>query len=122
MEMNGVVGEIGYDNLFAGTSVPVNVKSVSLKSGQGLVVRGTVLAIETATGLAVKVDSTKTGGVESADCILTDDVDTTAGAVASTAYSSGLFNRNALIFGGTDTAAKHEKTLRTLGIYLKENL
>ncbi|MCE4048031.1 head decoration protein [Bacillus sp. Au-Bac7] len=122
MELNGVVGEIGYDNLFAGTSVPVNVKGVRLKSGQGLLVRGTVLAIEAATGLAVKVDSTKTGGVESADCILTDNVDTTSSDVVSTAYSSGLFNRKALVFGGTDTADKHEKTLRTLGIYLKDNL
>jgi len=121
MRMNEVIGEIGYDNLFAGTTVPVNQKSVQLKAGQGVLLRGTVLAIETATGLAVKVDSTKTGGIESADCILTDDVDTTT-AVANTAYSSGLFNRKALIFGGTDTAAKHEKTLRTLGIYLTENL
>ncbi len=121
MKMNEVIGEIGYDNLFAGTTVPVNQKSVQIKSGQGVLLRGTVLAIETATGLAVKVDSTKTGGIETADCILTDDVDTTT-SVASTAYSSGLFNRNALIFGGADTTANHEKTLRTLGIYLSENL
>jgi len=121
MKLNGDVGEIGYDNLFAGASIPVETKSIRLKSGQGVLLRGTVVGIITASGLAVKVNSTATDGSESADCILTDDVDTTA-EVVTTGYVSGLFNRKALIFGGTDTADKHERTLRTLGILLKDNL
>lgn len=55
-----------------------------------------------------------------ADCILTDDIDTTDGDVVATAYTSGSFNRHALVFGGTDTALTHEATLRTKGIFLKD--
>ncbi|MED3965035.1 head decoration protein [Niallia taxi] len=120
MNLNEQVGEFKYSNLFAGTSVPVDIKGVRLKSGQGLLLKGTVLGITTA-GLAVKVNSAATDGSNTADCILTDDVDTTT-EVVTTAYISGLFNRQALIFGGTDTAEKHEKTLRTLNIILKDNL
>lgn len=112
------------DNLFYDTKHPVDVKAVTLKAGQGILKRGTVVAVITASGLAVAVDSTKTDGSELADAILTDTIDTgSAGAsenVVTTAYRSGSFNRDALTFGGTDTAAKHETRLRTLGIYLKE--
>lgn len=119
----GVVGESTYDNLFAGTSVPVNIKSIKLKAGQGILVRGTVVGIETTSGLAVVTTSSKTDGTQVADSILTDTVDTgTTDAVVATAYSSGLFNRNALIVGAADTVEKHETQLRELGIYLKDNL
>ena len=112
------------DNLFADSKHPVDVKAVTLKAGQGVLARGTVVGIITADDLAVPVDSTKTDGSELADSILTDTIDTgAAGAtenVVTTAYSSGSFNRQTLIFGGTDTADKHEDRLRTLGIYLKD--
>lgn len=116
------IGSVNYDNLFAGTNVPVLIKSVTLKSGQGVLKRGTVLGIVTNTGLAVPVDSSNTDGSEKADCILTDNIDTGNEDIVITAYSSGLFNRNALIFGGTDKAEKHETRLRELGIFLKDNI
>ncbi|MGJ0848268.1 head decoration protein [Tissierella praeacuta] len=116
------IGSVNYDNLFAGTNVPVLTKSVTLKSGQGVLKRGTVLGIVTNTGLAVPVDSSNTDGSEKADCILTDNIDTGNEDIVITAYSSGLFNRNALIFGGTDKAEKHETRLRELGIFLKDNI
>lgn len=111
-----------YDNLFAGILHPVDLKAVTLKAGQGVLKRGTVLGIVTVGGLAVKVDSTKTDGSETADSILTDDIDTTAGDMVTTAYTTGEFNRVALIFGGTDTADKHETRLRELGIFLKSRI
>lgn len=113
---------VSYDNLIAGTTHPIDVKSVVLKGGQGVLKRGTVLGIISETGLAVPVDSQKADGSQVPDSILTDDVDTTAGDVTATAYSSGLFNRKALIFGGTDTADDHETKLRELGIFLKDNI
>jgi hypothetical protein len=116
------VDAVSYDNLIADTTHPIDVKSVVLQGGQGVLKRGTVLGIITASGLAVPVDSTKTDGSQVADCILTDDVDTTDGNVTATAYRSGLFNRKALIFGGTDTADEHETKLRELGIYLVDNI
>ncbi|EPR10599.1 head decoration protein, partial [Ruminiclostridium papyrosolvens] len=103
---------------------PVDVKAVTLKAGQGVLARGTVVGIIAASGLAVPVDSTKADGSELADSILTDTIDTGASGatnnVVTTAYSSGSFNRDALVFGGKDTADKHENRLRTLGIYLKD--
>lgn len=84
---------------------------------------GDTFSIPVAAGnlKAVKVNSANVDGSGVADCILTDDTDTTADIV-TTAYSAGSFNRLALIFGGTDTAATHETKLRDLGIYLKENI
>ncbi|MGG1442100.1 head decoration protein [Brevibacillus laterosporus] len=120
------VGSVGHTNLFASTTHPVDVKAVTLKAGQGIVKRGTVLGIATTTQLATTVDGSKTDGTELADSILTDDVDTGEASstvnVVATAYSSGSFNRQALLFGGTDKADKHEKHLRELGIFMKDNL
>lgn len=115
---------VTYDNLFVGdnNTVDIQVKSVKLPADQGVLKRGTVLGIITASGLAVKVDSTKSDGSQTADCILTDDIDTTGASLATTAYSAGTFNRKALIFGGTDTATLHETRLRELGIHLRDNI
>ncbi|WP_217562771.1 head decoration protein [Paenibacillus sp. GbtcB18] len=113
-------------NLFFDTTHPTDVKSVTLKAGQGVLEWGTVVGVITASGLAVPVNSTATDGSEQADSILTDSIDTGAtGAtknVVATAYSSGSFNRKALKFGGTDTADKHETHLRALGIFMKDVL
>ncbi|MDO6355288.1 head decoration protein [Caloramator sp. CAR-1] len=120
------IEEVRSDNLIADSIVPVLVKGITLEKGQGVLKRGTVLGIVTATGLAKVVDSSKTDGTENADCILADDVDTGDGSATTDfpaqAYISGCFNRNALIFGGTDTVEKHETRLRELGIFLKDNI
>ena len=119
--VNTTAGEVFYDHLFYHTNIPVNTKSVVLSPNQGVLLRGTVLGVMKESGQAVLVDSTKTDGSERADCILTDDIDTgTTEPVVCTAYSSGIFNRKALIVGGTDTVDLHEKELRTMGIYLKD--
>lgn len=110
------------DNLFANLDVTALTKAVTLAGAQGVVKRGTVLGIVTATGLAVPVDNAQADGSEVADCILVEDVDTTDGDIVAEAYRTGHFNRQALIFGGDDTAADHEGTLRKLGIYLSDNI
>lgn len=121
--INTNAGEVSYNNLINDTSIPVLTKSVKLKANQGVILKGTVLGVISADGLAVPVDSSKADGSERADCILTDDIDTgTADPVVTTAYSSGLFNSKALIVGGSDTVETHERELRTLGIFLKDNL
>ena len=117
------VESFNYDDLIYDTKMPITTKGITLKTGQGILVRGTVLGIETATGQAVAVNSAATDGSETADCILTDDIDTSgATPVVYTGYASGRFNRKALVFGGTDTAVNHEKQLRELGIYLKDKM
>ncbi len=67
------------------------------------------------------VNSANADGSQDADCILADDVNTTTSIVA-VAYTSGHFNRKALIFGGDDTADMHEAKLRELGIFLSDKL
>jgi len=68
------------------------------------------------------VNSTNVDGSQDADCILADDVNTAEGSVVAVAYTSGHFNRKALIFGGKDTADMHEAKLRELGIFLSDNV
>ncbi|WP_110933819.1 head decoration protein [Paenibacillus bouchesdurhonensis] len=121
---NDNFGSTTPDNLFYDTKHPTDIKAVTLKAGQGVLQRGTVVGIITDDDLAVIVDSTKDDGSQLADSILTDTIDTGgAGAtddIVTTAYSSGSFNRQALIFGGSDTADKHEERLRMLGIFIKD--
>ncbi len=115
-------GEHTPDNLINDTTHPIDIKGITLKSGQGVLARGTVLGIVTIGGKAALVDSSRIDGTEVANCILTDKVDTTTGDVVTTAYVSGQFNRKALVFGGTDTASDHEEQLRVLGIFLKDTV
>lgn len=209
---NDNFGSTTPDNLFAGTTHPVDLKGVTIKSGQGVLERGTVLgqialaagaavagsntgngtvsgvslgagaklgtytlkciaaatnagtfsvigpkgeryadavvgsayvagpihftvndgatdfvvgdsftiAVGAGSGQYVKVNSANVDGSGVADCILTDKVDATSTAVTTSAYTSGEFNRGALIFGGSDDADDHVDTLRTKGIILKD--
>jgi len=84
------------------------------------------ISVIASSGLAVLVNKANFDGSNLADCVLSDDVDT--GAVGSTtditytAYSAGHFNRAALIFAATNTAADHEDRLRDVGIVLKDNI
>ena len=80
-----------------------------------------VIPVIAASGKYKAVNSANTDGSENADCILADDVDTTESVVA-VAYTSGHFNRKALVFGGSDTADTHEARLRELGIFLSDNV
>ena len=125
-ELYTVSGTFVQDNLIAGQEVDLLTAGITLAKNQGVIKRGTVLGIITASGLAQIVDSTKADGTQNPNCVLADDVDTGSGAATAdfpaTAYVQGLFNSKALIFGGTDTADKHETELRRLGIFLRENI
>ncbi|MGO4890298.1 head decoration protein [Anaerobacillus sp. MEB173] len=122
-QLHKTIGEHTPDNLIAGHEVPILVKGVTVAKGQGVLVRGTVIGIISATGLAAPVDSTKTDGSEVPYGILTDDINTEQDVdVKSTGYVSGLFNSAALTFGGTDTIENHENRLRERGIFVKENI
>ena len=118
--MYNKIGEFTPDNLIASNEMPILVEGIKLAKAQGIVKRGTVLGLVTAGGVAKPVDSTKTDGTEAPYAILTDDIDTTGSVdVTTTAYTTGVFNKDALIFGGSDTVANHKLELRKLGIHLK---
>jgi len=116
------LGSYTPDNLIAGSAVPVVISGVTVASGQGKLVRGSVLGIITDGGKANLVASTATDGSQTAKYILMEDVDATSADVMAQCYCSGEFNSAALVFGGTDTASDHADSLRQYGIYLKENI
>lgn len=112
------VGEREFDNLFAGGVQDVVVVPIVVNAGRSYV-RGSVVALD-ADGKAVLVDSAGTGSVRNPYGILTDDIDATTEDLRTTAYVTGEFNQDALVFGGTDTFATHKTAMRNIGLILKE--
>lgn len=113
------LGEQNYDNIVVDTTFPVKRTVVTLKSGQGTLQPGTVIGKD-ADGLGVVLDGTN---ATTPDCVLGEIIDTGEAvdpSVPVVVLISGTLNRNMLIFGGAETADKHEDALRKLNIYLKE--
>lgn len=110
------------DNLFAGHVQPVVADEVTVVSGAGVLVRGTVLGKITASGKVNKVDSTKSDGSQTIYAILAEDVDATSADVAAPAYFTGEYNSRAVVFGGTDTVATHADAARARGIFFKDTV
>lgn len=136
-EKYSIIGEFNYDNLIAGEQAPIIPKGVTLAAGQGVLARGTLLGIVTATGLAVVCDSTKSDGSQNPAYILglqqgqlMDPTQTTidTGAPGATlnvpalAYQTGIFNRNAIITKSGQPISGFEAQLRTLGIILRSTI
>ncbi|MTI49697.1 MAG: head decoration protein [Firmicutes bacterium] len=123
-ELHGTIGQYTPDNLIAGHKFPMMLKGITLAKNQGVVKRGTVLGKVTASGLCKPVDNAAADGTENPYIILTDDIDTGDGSATedflAEGYLTGVFNRDALIFGGDDTYSDHEDKLRELGIFLRE--
>ncbi|WP_425057626.1 hypothetical protein SCACP_21430 [Sporomusa carbonis] len=117
-ELVNTVDTYEYDGLIAGTDPAIFTANEIIATGTGVLPRGRVLGKVTATGKLVSVDSTKTDGSEKPYAILAYPVDATSADVVATVYKSGVFNREKLSFGGTDTASQHEDALRDLNIYL----
>lgn len=117
-ELVNAINTFTYDNLIGGTEPAAILHNETIVSGAGKLSRGSVLGKITASGKLTLADSTKTDGSQTGNCILAEDVDATSADVVAPVYVTGTFNREALTFGGTDTAAAHEDALRNLNIYL----
>lgn len=115
-----VLGTSKPDNLHAGVEVPLLTKGVKLAAGQGVLLRGSVIGIVDESGLGKLCDKSATDGSAVANCVLVNDSDTASADVMAVCYQSGLFHRNALIFGGNSTADDHDEELRAVGIYLRD--
>ena len=115
------LGGVGFDNLIADSYPPADVFSVQLAAGQGILERGTLLALKD-DGTMETIGTETTG---KANAVLTDPVDTgdaaEGEAVSGIAYRTGHFNTNRLIVaeGYTITAADRE-ALRVAGILTSE--
>lgn len=117
-ELINNIASFELDNLIGGSDIPALTKVVTIKSGAGELPRGRVLGKITTGGKCVSVDSTKSDGSQVPYCVLVRPVDATSADVAAEVYISGIFNREALSFGGTDNAALHADALRNLNMYL----
>lgn len=111
------------DRLIAG-DYPLVTRTMTIKTGQGTLARGTVLAKDSANGdKLVPVDSASgTVSINDPVAILAKDADTSGGDVEGSVYLSGEFNEGELTFGGADTADTHRDAMRDLNMYLKPAL
>lgn len=114
------IGEYIPDSLIVDTKISPLAKEITLKKNQGILLRGTVLGIVTESKLCIPVDSLSVDGSQDPYCILTDDIDTAQDKdIVTTGYFTGIFDKESLIFGGSDTTGTHETKLRDLNIHLK---
>lgn len=120
MRNDETMGTFEYDGLIIDRSHSLDVKGITIASGQGKLQRGTVLAIRADKKAVILGTKDSTPALYSADCILTDDVDATSADVYTTAYQSGKFNKGALIVKSDYKLADTDiDTLRTKGIFVE---
>jgi hypothetical protein len=120
MRNDETMGTFEYDGLIIDGSHSLDVKGITIASGQGKLQRGTVLAIGADKKAVILGTKDSTPALYSADCILTDDVDATSADVYTTAYQSGKFNKGALIVKSDYKLADTDiDTLRTKGIFVE---
>lgn len=109
------LGSVGYDNLVNGIAPGAEVFSVQLAAGQGVLERGTLLAVT--DGGMVKISADTTG---KANAVLAETVDATE-AVTGIAYRTGHFNANKLIVAdGYEITAADKEALRVAGILISD--
>ena len=124
--LNNRVHDQEFENLIAGLHPPLDAFSVDLRAGQGVLQRGTALALSSGDmgdGCMVILGTAAGANEElTANCVLADPVDTgTGGAVHGIAYRTGSFNTNALITKDEYAIAQTDKeAFRQAGILLSD--
>lgn len=108
--------------LFAG-DYPVMSDVFELAAGSGDLAAGTALGLVTATGKLKICQPTADGadadGTESIFAILAEPVTLGESAVKAKVYLTGCFNKDVIVFGGSDTVANHKIDGRKMGIFFK---
>jgi hypothetical protein len=116
-----------HDNLIFDAGMPLDAKTATLAAGQGVLLRGSLIAADGTLFSAVEVvtpgatyDDPPTTTGSNPDAILAEDTDTgTGGTVNAAAYRTGHFVRQSvLVAEGASLTAEAEKILRDAGIYL----
>ena len=124
------IGTVDYDGLIVTNEPVADVFTVTIRketSKKATFKRGTVLALSSGTdgdGKMVALGTTA-GSNETltANAILCDDTEIGAADVEATAYRTGHFARNKLIFSGEYTLKPaDEEALRAAGILLSDAL
>ncbi len=117
---------VPYDNLIAGMVESFVTQPVIISQGAAaLYTRGTVLArtgfSADGTWICTIVNSAATPALEKVPVAILADVEVDARTATQRAvvFSSGEFNRAALLFGGTDTIATHEAALNNAKLHTR---
>ncbi|EML9904652.1 head decoration protein [Morganella morganii] len=108
------------DQLISGPLQVVTDTGIIAKAG--ILKRGTILGMVTASGEYVISKKDATDGSEIPCAILVDDVDTTTDAVSGGLYLMGEFNQNRIIFDGTWTTAGLKAAMRPFSIFLRDSV
>ena len=103
------------DKLIAGEQ-PIHAKKVTLITGQNLA-RGAVLGQITASGKYTLSLSAAADGSQTPVAILSEDTDATAADKEAEVYTTGDFNKDALILGTGHTLASIEAGLADRSIF-----
>lgn len=111
-------GSFSPDNLLADAPVDHWLEDVTIVSGAGALVRGTVLGKITASGKYQTSLEAAEDGSETPVVILAKDADATSGDVVAPVYVAGGFNVRALTIGTGHTADSIREGLRALNIYV----
>lgn len=111
-------GTSSVDNL-GGGDFPRATDDIVVLTGQGVLVRGSVLGVVTASGKAKLSASAAADGSQNPKYILAETVDTTGGDVVAPIYKSGAFNERAVTLGTGHTIASIRDALEDRGIYLR---
>lgn len=120
MRADQKIGACDTDNLFIDGKFPVDAVGVTIASGEGVLARGTVVAMSSKTKKCV-ILGTAAGESETLTPfgVLCDEVDATSADAFTTAYRSGHFNREALIVDDDYTITEaDEAALRNGSIFL----
>lgn len=121
-ELYSEIGQFDFDSLVAGSEMPILQVGVTLAPGNGVLARGTLLGIVTASGLAAPCKSSASDGSQTPLYILEKDTDTgesgATDSVSAIAYQSGLFNRAAVVVQSGDSIDQFADALRTRNIIL----
>lgn len=120
MRADRQIGTCEADNLIISGKFQRDAVSVTITSGEGVLSRGTVVAMSNKSGKCVILGTTAaTGETLTPYGIICDEVDATSADAVTTAYRTGHFNKGALIVDDDYTMTDaDEAALRNGGIYL----
>lgn len=110
MALDFGVSSIGYantGNIFASAEGLVDLKDITIASGQGALTEGTCLGMVEATGKYIKWHKDATDGSGRLAGILGCDIDATSGDVVAFMYIQGKFNKSKLTATDTITAGQY---------------
>lgn len=93
-------------------------RKVTIASGAGALLAGTVLGKIDASGKYLKSLSAATDGSEVVDAILSEDVDATSADKEAVVYIAGEFDQDKLILGTGHTLGSIDATCRDKSIWL----